>query len=310
MNIQNILITGKIQMDMKKIISKKGIEKQFRFLSEQEVTAEDCKWADAYVGFRPSAHFNLSFLKWVHALGAGVDSFLFDREWDKDVLLTRTLCSFGKRISEYCLSYILRDVQRHVQFESQQTNKNWQEWEPAMLASQTVVIFGTGVIGQEIARTLSFFGVRTIGVSRTGSRKQYFHQIIKNSDVKQVLSNVDWVISTLPLTKDTYEYFNDSFFSQLRGAGFINVGRGRTVKEAALIEALMEEYIRLAVLDVVAQEPLPEESPLWTLPNVTITPHISALTSPEEAIDCFLETLDRLENGEPLLNRVNIEAGY
>lgn len=310
MKIENILLSGKILKDMERIIREKGIKKQFRYVSEEDLTTEDFKWADAFVGFRPTPKFDLASVKWVHALGAGVDSFLFNQRWKEDVLLTRTICSFGNRISEYCLSYLLRDLQAHKSFESAQQQKRWDEHEPGLLASQTVVIFGTGVIGQEIARTLSFFGVKVVGVSRTGKEVSYFQQVVSLRELAQILPSADWVITTLPLTQDTYHYFSHSFFSHLRQAGFINVGRGKTVDDAALMEALENGHVRHAVLDVFTNEPLPEQSPFWMHPCVTITPHISAVTSPEEAVDCFLETLSRLEKEEPLLNRVMTQAGY
>jgi phosphoglycerate dehydrogenase-like enzyme len=123
-------------------------------------------------------------------------------------------------------------------------------------------------------------------------------------------AQADWIISTLPLTNETSKLFDRAFFSNLNGAAFINVGRGLTVDEQALIEALNSRKIRYAVLDVLDTEPLPETSELWERDDIVITPHISAVTELTEAIACFLDTLKRIENNEVLPNRVDFMKGY
>lgn len=310
LQFQNILITGRIYKEIQNIIESKKVKKTFRFLSEATVSPADFHWADVYVSFRPTANFEFGNVKWVHSLGAGVDSFLLDRQWKKDVLLTRTICSFGRKISEYCLSYMLRDLQLHNLFQRHQTQKQWKPAEPKELSSQKVVIYGTGEIGQEIARALSFFRASPLGVSLSGSAKPYFQKVVSAFEAGALLEDADWIISTLPLTKETDSLFNSDFFQTLNGASFINVGRGATVDEKALLEALQKGNLCQAVLDVFSEEPLPDASPLWEHPNVIITPHISAITSPEEAVECFLETLANIEAGNALSNRVSIEKRY
>jgi D-2-hydroxyacid dehydrogenase (NADP+) len=310
MEVRNILVTGRIYQEMEQILLKEKIDKDFRFVSENEVSREDLLWADAYVGFRPTENFQFGNMKWVHSLGAGVDSFLFNREWKEDVLLTRTICSFGQKISEYCLSYILRDLQCHDVYAWYQLKRQWKQVAPKSIQEQNIVIYGTGGIGQEVAKNLGSLGVKPIGVSRSGTAKPYFSQVVPVSQAADVLVKADWVINTLPLTKETYMLFNDEFFCCLQNAGFINVGRGATVDDEALLNALEKRYVRLAVLDVFTKEPLASDSPLWQHPNVIITPHISALTSPEEAVQCFLTTLKNIEENKPIVNKVDVLKGY
>jgi len=112
------------------------------------------------------------------------------------------------------------------------------------------------------------------------------------------------------LTEKTELLFNKDFFCHVKGAGFINVGRGASVDERALLAALEEYKVRYAVLDVFTEEPLPEEHPFWKHPNVKITPHISAVTTPEEGVECFLETLKNIEENNPLRNKVDIQRQY
>jgi len=310
MQLQNILVTGRLYLAMAQLLKEKKINKNFRFVAENEVCRDDFFWADAYVGFRPVPCFEFGNIRWVHSLGAGVDAFLWNREWKEDVLLTRTVGSFGEQISEYCLSYILRDLQCHDVYGWYQSQRQWKQVAPQRLRNQCIVICGTGEIGQQIARYLRAFGVQPIGISRSGQMKPHFAAVFPMHQASEVLPKANWVIAALPLTKQTYHVLDEKFFALLNNASFINVGRGATVDEVALWSALERRHVRLAVLDVVENEPLPSESPLWQHPNVIITPHIAALTSPEEAVDCFLQTLQRIEAGEPLCNKVDVQRGY
>ncbi|PLS17423.1 D-2-hydroxyacid dehydrogenase [Bacillus sp. M6-12] len=309
MMIKNILIAGNYEEEFKKYVPE-YLSKEFRFLSAEDITENDLSWADAYVGFKPCPSFHLANIKWVHSFNAGVNNYLeIEGLKDHNVLLTRTVCSFGQRISEYCLSYILRELQYHQEFQQKQREKAWEQRTPKMLRDQTIVIYGTGAIGQEVAKTFDFFGANVIGVSQSGKSKHHFNEVSDTASAAHLPSIADWVISTLPLTKETSMMFNKEFFSQLNGS-FINVGRGATVDEDALIEALDTGNLQSAILDVLAEEPLPKNSSLWARENVTITPHISALTELSEAITCFLETLSKVENNEPLPNKVDFLKGY
>ncbi|MFS0634305.1 D-2-hydroxyacid dehydrogenase [Mesobacillus foraminis] len=308
MNINHILVAGKFEEEFNKQMPVQ-LRQQFRFLPVEEITGDDLDWADAYVGFQPSSDFDLSKIAWVHSFNAGVNNYLELAGWrENQVLLTRTVCSFGQRISEYCLSYVLRDIQYHQEFREKQRLKKWEKRTPKMIRDQTVVIYGTGDIGQEVAKTFDFFGATVYGISRSGSQKPHFKKVFDTAP-SSILSRADWVISTLPLTPETEKMFNSSFFNQMNGS-FINVGRGATVDEKALIKGLDKGNVQSAILDVLAEEPLPVNSYLWTREDVTITPHISAVTELDEAIQCFLETLRKVENEEVLPNLVDVGKGY
>lgn len=287
------------------------VSQNFRFVAVDEITEEDMEWADAYVGSAPAPLFDLSKLQWVHSFNAGVNNYLAIDGWQKNnVVLTRTICSFGQRISEYSLSYILRELQHQKYFEDLQEEKKWVRNPPIMLKDQTIVIFGTGEIGQEVARNFTHFGTTVFGVSQSGTQKEYFEKVFATSSASTILPEADWVISTLPLTTETKELFNSELFSHFNNAAFINVGRGATVDEEALIAALDSGKIRKAVLDVVTIEPLPEDSPLWVREDITITPHISAITDLDEAVICFFDTLKKIQQNELLSNMVDVSKGY
>ncbi|WP_082232862.1 D-2-hydroxyacid dehydrogenase [Halobacillus massiliensis] len=310
MNIHNILVAGNYEEEFQEKLPAKTPQ-SFRFKHLDEITEEDLLWADAYVGFKPCRGFHFGEIKWVHSFNAGVNNFLEMEGWkEHDILLTRTVSTFGQRISEYCLSYVLRELQFHHYFGDRQREKKWAPKTPQMVKDQTIVIFGTGEIGQEVAKVFSSFGAAVFGVSHSGRQKEYFQKVTDTSSAGTLTAQADWIISTLPLTSETSKLFNRSFFNNLNGAAFINVGRGHTVDEQALIEALNNSRVRYAVLDVLETEPLPENSELWKRDDIVITPHISAVTELDEAVACFVESLKRIENNEVLPNRVDFLKGY
>jgi glyoxylate/hydroxypyruvate reductase len=310
MQINNILIVSPMFMELQLLIEKEQIEKNFRYLLEAELTFTDLEWADALVCFNLSSNIDYSQVKWVHSLGAGVDKFLYGKSWDENVLLTRTVCSFGQRIAEYCLSYILKDLQFHDQFSEAKSNKSWNPITPMLLSNQKVMIYGTGEIGQTVARIFSALGVEVYGVSLSGKDKDYFNEVMTIETHFSRLSEMNYLINTLPLTEQTATLLNEKIFERLSNVGLINVGRGASLDETAMLNALNNQHIRFAVLDVFSKEPLPVENPVWDHPNVHITPHISAVTTPDEAVACFIETLYKIEGNKQILNKVDVKKGY
>jgi len=310
MEISNILVVSPMYKEVQTLLLEKGVQKNFRYLSEEQVTKSDLEWADAFVAFNIKAQFDYRLVNWVHSLGAGVDSFLFNKEWPEQVLLTRTICSFGQRIAEYCLSYIIRDLQFHDQFEQNKNQKKWQPATPGLISEQKIMIFGTGEIGQTVAKTFAFLGAEVYGVSLSGIEKEYFTEVMTIDSYEGRASEMDYIINTLPLTENTVSLFNQKFFQAVSNVGFINVGRGASLDEDALLQALQMQQVRFAVLDVFTDEPLPRENKLWQHPKVWITPHISAVTTPSEGVDCFIETLKNIEGNQPLFNKVDIQKGY
>ncbi|WP_053363209.1 D-2-hydroxyacid dehydrogenase [Bacillus sp. FJAT-27251] len=310
MEIQNIVVASPMYKEIQRLIDSRNLHKNFRYVHEDELSQEDIDWADALVAFNLKKTFDLRQLKWVHSLGAGVDKFLFKKDWPGEVLLTRTVCSFGQRIAEYCLSYLLKDLQYHREFHEMQKEKMWQPMTPRLLSQQKVMIYGTGEIGQKAAEVLTNLGVEVYGVSLSGKEKAFFKEVKTIETHFYKLNEMDYLINTLPLTEKTEHLFATRIFGHLKGSGFINVGRGATVNEDALLQALDEEKVRFAVLDVFAKEPLPAENKLWKHPNVSITPHISAVTTAEEGVECFIETLKNLEEGKELTNKVDPLKGF
>lgn len=178
------------------------------------------------------------------------------------------------------------------------------------LRDQTITIFGTGETGQTIAKIFSLLGMTVYGISNSGKAKAYFKKVLPIHKAKTLVQQADYIISTLPLTTKTEKLFNQTMFEAFDQAYFINVGRGQVVDQESLKSALNKGNVRHAVLDVFESEPLHKNSELWQRNDITITPHISALTDLNEAVTCFYHTLKNIEHGEILENQVDLKRGY
>lgn len=182
------------------------------------------------------------------------------------------------------------------------------------LAGKTMLIVGAGAIGARTAQLAKAFGMDVIGVRRNPANGvDGVDRMVSAADLLSVLPEADVVVSAVPLTAETRNQLDaEAFAAMKKGAILINIGRGGTVDEAALIAALESGHLGGAGLDVTAKEPLSADSPLWTMKNVLITAHYSGDTPhyDERVLAILLENLERYKRGEPLLNLVDKAAGY
>ncbi len=181
------------------------------------------------------------------------------------------------------------------------------------LAEQTVLVLGLGGIGHRVVELLAPFGGTILGTSRRMATADGVDEVIHPDDLVEAAGRVDAVISTLPGTEATAGLLGGAFFAALKpGATVVNVGRGTVIDEAALIDALRTGRVGFAALDVFAAEPLPGDSPLWSMPNVLISPHTAALSKHEDRriAEVFSDNATRLLDAQPLRNVINIEEFY
>lgn len=177
----------------------------------------------------------------------------------------------------------------------------------------TVAVVGLGAIGRLTATKLAGLGYHVIGVHRRPVEADGVAEIVGTDRLAEVAASVDAMVLALPGTEQTHQLISRDVLQAARpGLTLVNVGRGTTVDEEALVEGLTEGRIGLAVLDVTAVEPLPADSPLWSLRNVIIAPHTAAISphEPRRIAELFAENARRLLDGEPLLNRVNTVEFY
>ncbi len=253
--------------------------------------------------------FGATNLRWLHTFSAGIDHPVFRSFLERGVRLSHSAGAAAEAIAHTVMLFLLalsRDFGRWVEDRHQ---KRWQLREFEDLAGKTVVVVGMGHIGTHVARLAGAFGMRVLGIRRR-PRGDEPAETWPAERLDEAIAEADYVVLALPLSRDTRGMFDARRIGLMRpGARLVNVGRGETVDEDALAEALAGGRIAGAALDVFAEEPLPEDSPLWTLPNVIVTPHNAGLTpaSAANAAEIFLDNLGRYLRDEPLRNEVTLE---
>ncbi|MFN8635814.1 MAG: D-2-hydroxyacid dehydrogenase [Chloroflexota bacterium] len=262
--------------------------------------------------FPPELVQNAPNLRWISSTGAGVDNVMAAREWlPAGVPVTRMVHVFDDVMAEFVLGYLLAvqlDMRRAFR---QQASKTWNGWVFPSLRGSTAVVVGLGSIGSEVARTLRAAGLRVIGVSRTGQPVDGLDEVHTVAELDAVLPRADYLVLVVPLTPETRGLIDARRLRLLpKGAVLVNICRGAVCVESDLIAALEAGQLRFGVLDVFEKEPLPEESPLWTMENVIVTPHMSGPDDVPINAARFLENYRRLQTGEPLAGVVDFGRGY
>ena len=247
-------------------------------------------------------------LKWMHTFSAGVDSPFFIDLIKKGVTLTNSSGAAASPIAQTAILYMLA-LSRNVRawFEHQD-NKEWERHEFTELDGARLAVIGMGPIGEEIARLGVALNMEVEGIRRSPTGHEPC-PTFSFDQLSEVLGRADWVALALPLTPDTQNLFDQQQFARMKpGAHFINVGRGELVDESALINALNSQHLAGAALDVFATEPLPEDSPLWSMKNVLITPHSSgaSVKSGLRAEELFVRNFALFVQNEQMHNVVTI----
>jgi len=264
-------------------------------------------------------------LRWLQYPGAGVDglrpSGLLDRQ-DR-VVVTSAAGIHAATISEYVFGSMLMFNWNWPQMVRLQDSHLWARsagWYSLggrELAGQTLGVVGIGKIGRRIAQVGRAFGMRVLGIRRSFDTGDTFDPDLDvsypPSALHELLGQADYVVLAVPLTPETDQLIGEAQLRAMKsGAYLVNVARGRVVDEQALVQALREGWIGGAGLDVTEVEPLPSHSPLYTMPNVILTPHIAGVSVHYEnrLAQLFAENLRRYRSGEPLLNRFDPTRGY
>jgi phosphoglycerate dehydrogenase-like enzyme len=252
-------------------------------------------------------------LKWVHAHGAGVNH-LFPLDWlPQGAVLTNSRGVHGVKASEYAIMAVLALNNRLPEIVTNHRRATWRQLYNTSIAGKTLLIVGVGSVGGTTARVARQFGLRVLGIRRTGRSHRHVDEMFRPTDLAGVLPRADFVLITAPHTQDTHHMIDARMLDRMkRGAGLVNYSRAHLVDYEALCRKL-ERGELAAVLDVFDPEPLPPDSPLWHVPNLLITPHSSsddANRYTPDTLDLLLRNVARLLEGKPLLNRVRPELGY
>ena len=260
-------------------------------------------------------------LRWIQTLFAGVDRFLYPEVAKSSVVITNASGVNSIAVSEHVIGLMLCLNRKLHIFVRNQIKREWKTSDTDLsvqmdeLSGKTAGLVGLGHIGSEIAKRARCLGMRVIATRRNASapKPDYVDKLVPLGDLEELLVDSDFVIIQVPLTRETEGMFGEKEFRRMkRTAHLVNASRGKIVKEDELIEALKEGRIAGAALDTFCVEPLPEDSPLWRMQNVIVTPHVAGLTPHymERLTDLFCDNLRRFMNGEPLINVVDKSRGY
>ncbi|KAK9790351.1 hypothetical protein WJX73_000184 [Symbiochloris irregularis] len=259
----------------------------------------------------------LSKLKWIHSASAGIEKLVFKQLVDSDVVVTNAKGTFSHALAEFAIlgcMYFAKEVPR---IQAQKSRKHWEKFNVQELRGRTMGVVGYGDIGQACAKLGRAFGMRILALRRrtelSDQEQQSGLKVYTPDKLHQLMADSDYVVAALPSTPSTQQFIDAGAIKAMSShAVFVNVGRGITVDEPALIEALREKRIKGAALDVFAEEPLPENSPIYGLDNVFMTPHCADQTDTfqHEAIEQFVENAKRFVKGEQLLNITDKKSGY
>ncbi len=254
-------------------------------------------------------------LKWIMVLSAGIDDMPLDTIAEKGIQVTNSRGISAGPMSEYAISMILQVERNAKELMEHEKNHVWsRKVKMNEISGKTMLVTGTGAIGQEVARLSKAFRMKTIGVSKSGRAKDHFDETYTIEQLNDQLPEADYVVNVLPATNETEKTFGRKQFQVMKKeAIFLNMGRGVTVNEAELIEALNDGEIAHAILDVMEEEPLPAESPLWDMENTTLTPHLSGISRHYQprGFEIFKQNLDAYLKGEEFpLNQIDVKRGY
>ena len=240
-------------------------------------------------------------LQWLQCLITGVDYLLSLPSFPKDILLTSTRGIHGPQMSEIAILYMLNLTRNFPQMMRNQAERKWERWVQPLLYKKSLGILGVGVIGKEIARKAKSFDMTVYGLVSKKRDIEHVDYCYGPEGLGEVLQKVDYFINVAPATPQTINIMGKKEFSSMKpSAYYINIGRGETVDEEALVDALKNKKIAGAALDVFRTEPLPEDHPLWRLDNVIITPHIGGMSDiyTDQALPIVEENLRRYLKGE------------
>jgi len=257
-------------------------------------------------------------VRWQHTPSAGVNHLLTPTSLARDLILTNGAGVHAIPIAEFVLALMLDHVKHLRKLHELQAEHRWEyRWKDGIflqeLSEANVLIIGAGGIGQAIAQRASGFGMRVWGSRKNPQAHPHFEKIVGATEWYPLLPEADFVVLALPLTPETKNIINAEVLRSMKPSAYlINIARGAMVDEAALLTALTEGWIAGAGLDAFVTEPLPPDSPLWSVPNLFVTPHTSwsSRHSRTRTVNFFLDNLHRYRTGQPLQNVVDRHGGY
>ena len=321
----NVVTTFRFSSDSEKMLSE-AAGAPIRLATSDEL-ASSLAEADVLCSYDIPAHLRevAPRLRWLQVPGAGVDSLRSKGLLDSDsgIIITSASGIHATTICEYVFGSMLMfnwNWPQMVRLQSQHIwarSASWYNLGRRELVGQTLGIVGVGSIGRQIAKLGHAFGMRVLGMRHSqpanGQADPDVDTFYTREQLHELLSQSDYVVLAVPLTPATEQLIGEAELRAMRpNAYLVNIARGRIIDEQALIRALKEEWIMGAGLDVTEEEPLPSDSPLYSIPNVILTPHISghSVQYEQRLAELFADNLRRFRAGEALRNRYDPARGY
>jgi len=299
----NLLIIHEEAEYIKKKIESKFSDLTIHAAADESETGDFLDKADILYAIRATDGLirKAKKLQWVQSMITGVDFFLNLPSLKKEILLTSSRGIHGPQMSELAILLMLVLNRRYDKNVRNQDKRIWERWPGKLLWKKSVGILGLGVIGEAISEKCKAFGMTVYGVDQVIRQIKSVDHFYGPEKLIEVLGKVDYFIDVVPFTPETEKMVDSKAFSAMKPtAFFISIGRGDTVDEEDLIEALEAEKIAGAALDVYSAEPFPKESPLWGMKNVIMTPHVGGMSDiyVDQILPIFEENLKRFLKGE------------
>ena len=259
----------------------------------------------------PSGHYRdlpavAPRLRWLQSTSAGIGQMVKRVGLDAtDITFTTASGVHARPLADFCLMAMLMFAKDYFRMERDRTARRWERYCGEELTGKTLAVIGLGRVGQEIARHGKRMDMRVVGTRRSTGALEGVDKLFEHSELRAMLRETDFLAIAAPHTPETEGMIGEAELAAMKpSAVLINVGRGVIVDEDALIRALQEKRLAGAALDVAREEPPPQDSPLWDLPNVILSPHSASTVTQENAriIEIFCDNLRRYLSGEPLRN--------
>jgi phosphoglycerate dehydrogenase-like enzyme len=308
---------------MAEAIRKRWPEMRVLHLKNYDELPPELPDTDIFVGYslRPKQLRDAKKLKWIHSTAAGVAQLMYLELRESGLLVTNPSGIFSVPMAEHTMGLLVALARNFPDSVRQQDAKRWAQqeiWDKPQhlteLNGQVLLIVGYGSIGREVAKRAKAFDMRVWGVTRSGvGEREYAEKIFPAARLHEALPEADYVLIAAPETVETKHLIGAAEIEKMkRAAKLINVGRGSLLDQAALIRALENGALSGAALDVAETEPLPQESPFWTAPNLLITPHMSGVSDRlwDRQTSILLDLLERWFDGREMFNQVDFARGY
>ncbi|OIK14870.1 D-2-hydroxyacid dehydrogenase [Bacillus sp. MUM 13] len=316
---RKLVITHNVEKSLAEKIQKIIPDWEVIYGKEPEIWEKHLDDAEVLAGWKPNVKdtvLNSSKLRWIQTWSAGVNNLPLKDLKVKEILITGANGVHSYPISETIFGLILSLTRKIHTYVKNQQSKRWDHANMnAEIHGKTIGILGIGAIGLETAKIAKAFGMKVLGVRHSGQQAEFVDEMFTSDKLHTVLPQCDYVVVTLPLTEETKGMFGKNEFSLMKPSSFfINIGRGSIAVESEMIEALKNQKIAGAGLDVFEQEPLPANNPLWELENVIVTPHTAGSTEYYDKRlieEIFIPNLKEYAEGQmPSLNLVDYKKGY